>query len=91
MAEEANEPTQEAFAAAIENALAGVVPGEMVNRWVFIVETIGPDGDRGVWLQAPPGAKPWDTLGLLRHAEHVELAATIREHAHDDDDDEDGP
>lgn len=63
------QPSQEEFAAAFEAAIADVLPGEITTRWVFLVETIGADGERGVWMQAPPGAKPWDTLGLLRQGE----------------------
>lgn len=80
-------PSQEDFAAAFEAAIADVLPGELTTRWVFLVETIDADGERGVWMQAPPGAKPWDTLGLLRQAEHMELAATIREALADEEED----
>lgn len=59
---------------AVETALGG----EMVTRFVVIAETIDENGVRALWTQAADGQKAWDTLGLLRFAEHQELAAEVR-------------
>lgn len=62
---------------AITSAIQSVEPS-MVTKWVVLVETIDTDGDRGLWTVANEGATPWDSLGLLQHAVHLEQARTFR-------------
>lgn len=64
---------------AMANAVSTALPGEMVTRWVAIVETIDDEGVRALWLQAAEGQKSWDTLGLLRYADHLEAASIVRD------------
>lgn len=35
------------------------------------------DNERGLWIATSEGAKPWDTLGLMQHAIHIEQARTV--------------
>lgn len=49
--------------------------GEMVTRWVALVEVIDAEGERGLWTLAADGQKAWDTLGMLDYARAVEHAA----------------
>lgn len=68
----------EAVREALGNAIASALPGEITTRWVTLVETMDEDGEVGIWLMCPAGQKAWHTLGMLRHAEHMEQAATVR-------------
>lgn len=61
---------------AISGLLAGG-QGEMVTRWVLIVETIDDKGERAAWTLAPPDAKTWDTLGLLAFGMQLEQAKAV--------------
>lgn len=68
-----------AMADAVQRVASEVYPGDLVTRWVVLVETINQDGRRGLIVSAQVGSKPWDTLGLLQHAVHLEQAATSRD------------
>lgn len=50
----------------------------LVLRWVALIETIGPEGDRGLWTFTSPDVKAWDTVGLLQHGLHLQQAQTLR-------------
>lgn len=67
------EDMQRAMADAISSAVADVERG-VVLRWVLIVETIGPDGDRGLWRLASPENHAWETIGMLTDALNREQA-----------------
>lgn len=60
-------------------AIADVIArhGGILTRWVLVAEIVDED-DRTLWLVAPEDQKAWEGLGMLRFAEHVELAARIR-------------
>ena len=49
-------------------------PGAMVQRFVLVAEVVDADGHRILWELVPPGAKAWDTLGLLGFALTREMA-----------------
>jgi hypothetical protein len=51
--------------AAVSDLVQQIDPGSMVTRFILIAEVIGADNDRAVWSFVAPGAKKWDTLGLL--------------------------
>lgn len=63
----------------ISNALSDILgsEGEMVTRWVALVETIDSDGERALWCQTAENAKPWDTLGMLMFAVQQEQAGAV--------------
>lgn len=46
--------------------------GGFTTKWLVVAETIGPEGERGVWTRTSPDLKPWDTIGLLEFAIAVE-------------------
>jgi hypothetical protein len=48
--------------------------GDMVIKWVAVVEAMDADGERGVWCLADDEATAWDTLGLLAYATQREQA-----------------
>lgn len=75
----------EAVRAALADAISAALPGEMVTRWVAVVETIDEQGERALWHMSPTGQKVWDTLGMVRHVELVETATRIRDYIDDDD------
>jgi hypothetical protein len=52
--------------------------GGFVTKWVALIETAGPDGQRGLWPCTSEGATPWDTGGMLRYALDLETAKTLR-------------
>lgn len=51
--------------------------GGMVTKWVAIVETLGPEGDRGIWTMASDGVMAWDSVGLLQHALDIHRAEQV--------------
>lgn len=77
----AEEITAEAVGEAIQKALEGAV-GEaergILTRWTAIVETIGPDGTKGVWAFAEKGMLPWETLGMLEYGRSIEISRQVR-------------
>ncbi len=48
----------------------------MVTKWVALVETMNPDGERGMWPMTSDGVMAWDVLGMLEHAMILERAQT---------------
>lgn len=79
MATEDNEDLQLAALQAVADLIRAVDPGAMVQRFVALVEVIDEDGDRAVWCLTPPGAKAWDSLGLLAYAQSIEFAGQVGE------------
>ena len=81
---DANEQALDAVAAFVRSLPN--TQGDMVQRFVLLVETIDED-DR--WLSAftAPGQKAWDTLGLLEFARDIERS--YNNVASPDSDDED--
>lgn len=65
--------------AAVTHALEQVFRdhGVMLGKHVVVAEVYEPDGDRAVWLCSPEGQPTWDSLGLVRYADHVEAAALV--------------
>lgn len=57
---------QQAIADGLAQAVAG--EGEMLVKWVAIVETMDSNGERGLWSMAAPDMKRWETLGFLETA-----------------------
>jgi hypothetical protein len=62
---------------AFSEALSGA--GEMVTRWVALVEILDSDGQRAVYALSPPDARAWDSLGLLTYGIHLEQAAIVHD------------
>lgn len=65
--------------AAIGDALADVMArdGAMLTRWVVCAEIIDDGGDRALWMLTPTDQMAWDTLGMLRFADHQEAAGLV--------------
>lgn len=83
------EPTDGEIGTALGAAIQGVITDlehGVVVKWVALVETVGPDGERGVWQCASVGNKRWDTVGMLRHAIDSEYAVYLARHLKKDDD-----
>ena len=78
---------QDALSDAIGDAIDGAV-GEhergLVTKWIALVETVGPDGDRGLWTLTSDGINAWDSLGLLTFGLQLEQARAVAEHTDDD-------
>jgi hypothetical protein len=74
---------ERAIGDAIDQAV-GQHEGGLVTKWVALVESVGPDGDRGLWTMTSRGVMAWETKGLLQHGLDLQLAQTI--HPPDDDD-----
>jgi hypothetical protein len=69
----------------IGHALADVLDRHehsMLNRWVVVLESVRPTGDRILYCTAPVDALAWDTLGLLDFAITQERAALIADNVH---------
>lgn len=68
---------EEAIDSAISAALAD--RGQMVNRWLAMVEVVGTDGSRGMWTFTADGMKRWDALGMLQYGLVAEQTRDIEE------------
>lgn len=66
------------------DAAVGEHEGGLVTKWVALVESVNPDGERGLWTMTSDGVMAWDTVGLLQHGLHLQMAQTL----HPDQDDE---
>ena len=66
---------------AITDAISGAMgaEGQFVTKWVALVEVANPEGEREMWSFTSEGMKPWDSLGMMTHAIHMEQATTVRE------------
>lgn len=65
--------------ARLADAIANVLPGEFVTRWVALVETVdAEDGARGLWTLTSDDVMAWDTVGMLQHGLHLQLAQALR-------------
>jgi hypothetical protein len=78
-----SEEIQRRLEAAIPEAFSA--EGGFVTKWLVIAETIGPDSERGLWTRTSPDLKPWDSLGMMRFAEAVELDGAIEQDGDDED------
>lgn len=58
--------TQAQMEEAIGAAIQG--DGDMVSKWVSIIEGINPDGERYLWILSDDDSMPWDRLGMLDFA-----------------------
>lgn len=59
------------------DAVAGALPGEMVTRWLVVVEVLGAAGDRAVYSLSPQDMQTWDVLGLAQYALALEQAGMV--------------
>jgi hypothetical protein len=66
------------MADAVQEVAGEIYPGDMVTRWVALIETFDSQGVRALIVSAQPGSKPWDTLGMLAYATQIEQAALTR-------------
>lgn len=62
-AEEMQSEIGEAIDATVRSREHGVV-----TRWIAVVETVGPDGFRGLWTMTSDELTAWETLGMLGYA-----------------------
>lgn len=67
---------EQAIGDAIDQAV-GEHEGGLVTKWVALVETVAPDGSRGLWTMTSQGVMAWDTVGLLQHGLHLQQLNTL--------------
>lgn len=70
-------PLEEDLNHAIAEVIQRHETGALVTRWVALIETIGHDGQAGLWTTTSSGLKAWDTVGMLGHALDLQRAQTI--------------
>lgn len=73
--------TGEAIQAELNEAIAAVIAkqeGGFVMKWVALIETAAPDGERGLWTCTSEDVKAWDTVGMLQHGLHLQMAQTLQ-------------
>ena len=58
--------TRQAVSDAITQAIHG--DGDMVTKWVAIIEGFNADGERYIWRMSDDESTPWDRIGLLQFA-----------------------
>lgn len=68
--------TQRILADGIAAALSK--DGDMPLRWVAVVESMDPEGQRCIWRFNSDGMAMWDTLSLLEYGITKERAALMR-------------
>ncbi len=76
-ADDMGERLQSALGDAIGRAVGEHESG-FVTKWVALVESVDPDGERGLWTLTSDDVKAWDTVGLLQHGLHLQQAQTLR-------------
>ncbi len=61
----------------LSEAVTGVLQtyGEFTTKWVVLAETVGEDSRPSLWMATADEARPWDTLGMLKFATHLEIDA----------------
>lgn len=71
----------EAVERAIDEAISAAIGarGQMVNRWLALVEVVDQSGDRGMWTFTANGMKRWDALGMLQYGIIAEQTLDIEE------------
>lgn len=69
---------EQAIGAAIETVVSEA-EGGFVTKWVALIESVAPDGTRGLWTCTSPELMAWDTVGLLQHGLHLQQGQTLRE------------
>lgn len=57
---------RDSLAASISEAVKD--EGDLVIKWVALIEVLDENGERCVWTIGNEGATSWDILGLLHHA-----------------------
>lgn len=72
------EAIPEALNEAIRDVIARHENG-FVTKWIVLVETVDETGERGLWPCAGKDTKPWEVLGMLQYALHLQMAQTLRE------------
>ncbi len=63
---------QEDLERAINDVLA--THRELPTKWILALESLGSDGENGVWCFTSAKITAWDALGLLEYARVVEIA-----------------
>ncbi len=79
-------PDPDALLADLRAAIEGVLGrhGEILTKWVFVAESLGSDGERGLWTMVAEGQKAWDTLGLLEFGNISEAASVMAQKLRED-------
>lgn len=57
----------------------------VVTKWVALIESVGPDGERGLWTLASSDNKGWDTCGMLQYGLHMEAAREVDDRLNGDE------
>lgn len=86
-----DEPHDDDLAATLERAIGAAINAAVgqhergfTTKWVALVESISPDGERGLWTLTSDDVMAWDTVGLLQHALHLQFAQTLDNRRSDD-------
>lgn len=75
--------------AAIDKAIneaVGTHERGFVTKWVALIETVDPEGERGLWTFTSEDVKAWDTVGLLQHGLHIQHGQTLMPYLGEADD-----
>ena len=74
--------------AAMDSAIR-VTVGEnergVVTKWVALIESVDPDGERGLWTLTSDGIKTWETCGMLQFGLHLEAAREVADRLNGDE------
>ena len=77
-----SEPLSRALADRMGDAVQDAYPGDVLIKWVAVVETLDSEtGKRALITATSEGMPAWDSLGLLTYGVQLEQAAAV----HDDD------
>lgn len=77
MVDLSDETTAQAMRTRIGDGLSAACAesGQMVTRWIAMIEVIDADGERSLWSLSDEDSRPWDALGLLSYGISLEHAA----------------
>lgn len=76
--EEMSDAIERDLNAAIADVIARHERG-VVTKWVALVETMNPDGARGMWPMTSEDVMAWDVIGMLLHGLNLQQAQMFAE------------
>lgn len=76
MSDDLHSAIEQAIGDAIQCAVSEHERG-FVTKWVALVESVAPDGTRGLWTMTSDDVMAWDTVGMLQHGLHLQQAQTL--------------
>ena len=69
----------------IRDGISNAFKNELVTKWVVLVETVAPDGTKGMWTIPEEGMKSWEILGALEFAKMLCQAKIVSDRSENEE------